>query len=149
MLEPGGNQLFMEKDKSVSFAKKLVENYNSKYNTSFQLYQPYKLTRCSDGEYGFENSQWPCNGKVGVYLILSDDDDVIYVGQTRSFGYRFYQYFKDDDGTCVPRSPYWTKTPKTIVAIPAPNDAKYERPSLEEYLIENLNPCDNTRGKRE
>lgn len=151
MSEPGGNQfLFMETDTSITFAKQLVEDYNSKYNTSFRLEQAYKLTECTEGEKGFENASWPHHDESGVYLILSDNDEVIYVGQTLCFGNRFYQYFADVNGKCVVRSEYWKKQPKSIVVIPVPDrNAKYERLSLEEYLIERLNPCDNTRGKRE
>lgn len=37
--------------------------------------------------------------------------------------------------------------PYAIVAIQAPDEKKYERLSLEEYLIQNLLPIDNVRGK--
>lgn len=85
--------------------------------------------------------------RAGVYLILDESGEIIYVGQSLSFGYRFYQYFLDKNGTCVVRSQNWTKVPAAIVAIAAPDDKKYERLSLEEYLIERLSPVDNIRGK--
>ena len=133
--------------KTLEEALSLVNAYNQKYNTSFEADRLYELFPVGDGKYGFKENSWPCNGKAGVYLILDENKNIIYVGQSSSLSYRFYQYFKDEDGVCVVRSSYWTATPHFIVAIAAPDDAKYERLSLEEYLIERLQPSDNTRGK--
>lgn len=124
-----------------------IKDYNDRYQTSFQISDKYSLFPHEEGEYGFKENSWPGNGKSGVYLILDENEEVIYVGQSKSFGSRFYQYFKDDNGTCVVRSPYWSKTPSHIVTIIAPDNAKYERLSLEEYLIMELSPIDNIRGK--
>lgn len=128
-------------------AELLLNAYNNRYHTTFVLGEKYRLFPQEEGEYGFKENTWPCNGRAGVYLILDDNDEVIYIGQSKSFGYRFYQYFKDDNGTCVVKSPYWSKKPEAIVAIPAPDCAQYERLSLEEYLISNMKPVDNIMGK--
>lgn len=128
-------------------ALKLVEEYNLLYHTKFEGSPKYRLVPDGKGVCEFKERSWPCNGHAGVYLILAAKDEVVYIGQSISFGYRFYQYFKDNNGTCVPRSENWTKDPAGIVAISAPDDKKYERLSLEEYLIERLKPIDNTRGK--
>lgn len=95
----------------------------------------------------FRDRQWPGNGHAGVYLVMTSDGEVIYVGQTLSFGYRFSQYFKDENGNCVVRSSSWSVTPASLVVIEVDDDKKYERLSLEEYLIERLMPIDNIRGK--
>ena len=130
---------------TLNEARNLVNSYNQKYNTTFELGREYSLFPTSDDEYGFKDT-WPSNEHGGVYLILDDNRNVIYVGQTKYFGQRFYTYFKDEDGTCVPVH-NWSTTPKAIITIPAPDDAQYERLSLEEYLIQNLQPSDNTLGK--
>lgn len=132
---------------SLTNAQKLIEEYNRLYGTSFTTTDPYRLFPGEDGEYEFKNKSWPCNGRAGVYLIMDENCDIIYVGQTLSFGYRFYQYFKDKNGTCVVRSQNWSKEPAIIVAVAAPDNKKYERLSLEEFLIERLTPIDNIRRK--
>ncbi|MDE6702880.1 MAG: GIY-YIG nuclease family protein [Muribaculaceae bacterium] len=134
-------------DCNKTTALELVKNYNRKYNTNFNPTTPYRLFPDENGVYEFKDQAWPCNGRAGVYLILSRDYDVIYVGQTISFGRRFYGYFKDVNGHCNIRSDNWSEKPYAIIAIAAPDDRKYERLSLEEYLINNLQPNDNVRGR--
>lgn len=134
-------------ESKLSYALKLIEDYNQLYKTSFTAESKYRLFPGSDGEYEFKDRSWPLNHHAGVYIILTEDDEVIYVGQSGSFGYRFYQYFKDNNGNCVVRSANWSKQPFAIVAIGVPNDKKYERLSLEGYLIEKLQPIDNKVGK--
>lgn len=130
---------------TLNNARDLLKKYNEKYITNFELGKEYALYPESDDEYGFKDC-WPCNEQAGVYLILDENKEVIYVGQAKILGIRFYYHFKPVDGKCVLRG-QWRKKPKYIVALPAPDDAKYERLSLEEYLIQNLQPIDNTLGK--
>lgn len=132
---------------SLTNARKLIEEYNRYYHTSFNMSEPWHLFPNKYGVCEFSDQTWPCNGRAGVYLILAEDGEVLYVGQTLSFGYRFSQYFKNDNGNCVIRSSSWSEKPASIVVVAAPDDKQYERLSLEEYLIENLKPIDNTRGK--
>ena len=134
-------------NKTLDEARSLVSAYNLKYNTEFVLEEVYTLWPDKDGEYGIKEYSWPGNQKAGVYLILDELDNIIYVGQSSSLGRRFYHYFKGSDGVCTYREGSWSATPKAIVAIVAPDDARYERLSLEEYLIERLQPVDNIRGK--
>lgn len=132
---------------SLTNARKLIDEYNRRYNTSFTMSEVWHLFPNEDGVCEFRDQSWPCNGHAGVYLVLAKDEEVLYVGQTLSFGYRFSQYFKNDNGNCVVRSSIWSQSPASIVAVAAPDDKKYERLSLEEYLIERLMPIDNIRGK--
>ena len=130
---------------TIKDAESLITAYNQRYNTQFRLHEKYDLFPESKDDYGFRNP-WPCYDKAGVYLILSSDEEIIYVGQSRSMGSRFYRYFKDKEGSCVIMD-NWTKKPRYIIAIPSEEGAAYERLSLEEYLIERLAPSDNTLGK--
>lgn len=124
---------------------KLVELYNKKYSTKFKLGEPYNLYPNDENEYGFYR-EWPSNGKGGVYLILDKNKEVIYVGETNSFGRRFASYFTPDvDRRCIVKSEYWKGTPHYIITLEAPDEALYERLSLEAYLIKELEPIDNTK----
>ena len=132
---------------NLANAQKLIEEYNRLYKTSFKMSECWRLFPDKDGVCDFRDRQWPGNGHAGVYLVMAQDGEVIYVGQTLSLGYRFSQYFKNDNGNCVVRSSSWSETPASLVVIEADDDRKYERLSLEEYLIERLMPIDNIRGK--
>lgn len=134
-------------NKTLDVAQKLICGYNEKYNTNFVLEKKYKLFPSEDGEYGIKEYSWPGNQKAGVYLILDEYNNIIYVGQSASLGSRFYHYFKGSDGIFTYREGSWSTIPKSIVAIIAPDNAKYQRLSLEEYLIERLQPSDNINGK--
>ena len=125
----------------------LVDEYNKHYHTKFEPLKPYHLFPDESGKCEFENQSWPGNERAGVYLILSKDDEVLYVGESNSLGRRFYSYFRSVDGKCIILSDNWSKEPYAIISIPAPDDRRYERLSLEEYLIQNLRPIDNIRGK--
>lgn len=133
-------------EQTLENARDLVKKYNDEYDTNFELDKEYSLYPDKDCEYGFRNCQ-PFYNKGGVYLILDENKNILYVGQTKYFGSRFYYYFKaDQNGNCIPVH-NWTKKPYAIVAIPTIDEKKYERLSLEEYLIQNLQPADNTLGK--
>ena len=43
----------------------------------------------------------------------------------------------------------WRKDPNYLYVATPPNDAIWERLSLEEFLIQKLNPIDNTQGKND
>lgn len=111
---------------SLENARKLIEEYNRGYNTKFEMTECWHLYPDENGNYEFKDQSWPCNGRAGVYLILDDINEVVYVGQSLSFGRRFYRYFKDIDGHCEVRSSNWTKNPAAIVAIAAPDNKKQE-----------------------
>lgn len=132
---------------SLTNAQKLIEEYNRLYGTSFTTTDPYRLFPGEDGEYEFKNKSWPCNGMGGVYLILSKNLKVIYIGEALWFGRAFYSHFKPNGDKCEIISNNWKAKPYAIVAIPAPDDRKFERSSLKRYLVQKLKPIDNTLEK--
>ena len=111
------------------------------------MMKPYRLFPDEDGEYEFKDNSWPCNEMGGVYLILSNNMEVIYVGEALWFGRAFYRHFKPNGDKCTIISDNWKVNPYAIVTIPAPEDRKYERSSFKRYLVQKLKPIDNTIEK--
>jgi excinuclease UvrABC nuclease subunit len=83
-----------------------------------------------------------------VYAIFSADETLLYVGKSGFIGDRLADHFrKDANGACISPPLYrWSKDPIYVITIAAPEGKKFVASRLEEYLIERLQPCDNTRG---
>ncbi len=62
-------------------------------------------------------------------------------------GKRLYEHFHGSVGNCKPTE-FWEIPPRYIICIPAPDNAKWERLSLEEYLIQYFDPYENKLMKR-
>lgn len=122
----------------------LVRDYERRYNTAFEVSGLYSLFP-KEGEYGFTQS-WPFLDDGGVYLILNDLKEVIYVGKADVFGHRLYDHFHGSK-ECVICEPGWKSKPAYVVNIKVPADRLYENLSLEGFLIKELDPEDNTRGR--
>ena len=93
---------------------------------------------------------YPHASRAGVYLILDDQARVLYVGKAsmrNDIGSRLGTYFgyAVDRTTCNVRGS-WTNQPRFVVAVDVPVDSLFEAPSLEEFLIDRLQPVDNQRG---
>ena len=123
--------------KDLNRAINLTDQYNTLYKTSFTPTPKWRLFPEEDGICEFANQQWICNGMSRLYLLLFQANKELYVAQSLSFGRWCYQYFKDNNGTCVGCSPHWSDLPVSIVAIPAPEDKEFEKLSLEDFLIKN------------
>jgi hypothetical protein len=94
--------------------------------------------------------EWPNVDSPGVYLILSANLDILYVGKTslrQTFGTRLSDWFRSetDTGKCRVIGT-WSSSPTYVATIPV--GAPFEAPSLEEYLIQELRPPDNLVGYR-
>ena len=50
----------------------------------------------------------------------------------------------DGEGKCRVRNPYWSTSPKYIVAIAVPFDSAFECAALEEFLLANVQTTDNS-----
>lgn len=101
--------------------------------------------------------KWPdsyINGdKAGVYIILSQDMQVLYIGKasmSNTIGARLASYFtyEDDKETCKVKSQYWRGNPQFIATVAVDDSMTFEAPALEEYLIKNFSSSliDNTIG---
>ena len=130
-----------------SEALEQIAYYQNRYNTRFEISEIYSLFPKGE-EYGFTVS-WPFLNEGGVYLILDENQNVIYVGKADIFGKRLYGHFREDKetGECVIQGPNWINKPHYIINIKVEKDRLYENLSLEGYLIKVLDPEDNIRGR--
>lgn len=93
----------------------------------------------------------PCAEDGGVYAFFDKDGELLYVGKashSNTLGRRILSYFyaaKPDDGGAKPRH-QWTARPR--YALITATKPAFEAPSLEEYLIHELDPPENTVGRR-
>lgn len=97
---------------------------------------------------GWDSEPYPHQYKAGVYLIFSEDLELIYIGKTDSnFGSRLYNHFKGS-GACNVVQSGWSKKPYYVVSIPVERSKSHavSPVCLEDFLINRLQPCDNTRG---
>lgn len=94
----------------------------------------------------------PYAEEKGVYAFFNKNDELLYVGKAShnsSLGHRVCSYFyaKPDSCGAKPRHP-WAEKGRPRYALITATDFAFEAPSLEEYLIEALQPPENTMGKR-
>jgi len=101
------------------------------------------------------DSAWPDTyphvEKPGVYIIFDSEQCVLYIGKaswSSSFGARLSTYFGfGKSNECVLRKPHsWKGNHRFLVVIPMSEKLKFEAPALEEYLITELQPKDNSIG---
>lgn len=133
---------------SISQIKEAIEEYNTRYNTRFHIGDKYALFPIC-GEYGY-GVEWPGNGHSGVYFVMNENDQLLYVGQSKDLGKRLYDHFppKKENNICVCTfKETWSESPRYLYVATAPNDAIWERLSFEEFLIQKFNPIDNTMGR--
>lgn len=138
------------KKKSLQLINEALSEYNKRYNTSFNLLSKYPLFP-KERECGY-NVSWPGNNHAGVYFVMTKDDEILYVGQSKNIGKRLNDHFppqnKGLSKICTFKEK-WRKDPNYLYVATTPNDAIWERLSLEEFLIQKLNPIDNTQGKND
>lgn len=123
-----------------------VDEYNKRYNTSFtKLTERYSLFP-QKGEYGYKDT-WPSNGKPGVYFVLNKNEDLLYIGQSNSIGRRLNEHFPNRDDKCTIAEPDKEKLKGAyyIYTTSCSENNGWERLSLEEYLIQYLNPPQNSK----
>jgi hypothetical protein len=125
----------------------------TKYRTTYRRSQlpdllvsePYMLSPSSDQP---EHAlcwprEFPTSKRVGVYAIFGQADNVLYVGRSWLMGRRLCDYF--GGGTKPDLSMNWSEPPAFIVTVAVPEKMEWEAAGLEEFLIDELDPPDNTR----
>lgn len=133
---------------SLEVIKKIkvaLDEYNRLYNTNFELLEERKYNLVpNDEEYGY-NDEWPGNKHAGVYFIMTKDNEILYIGQSQRIGKRLNEHFPSkSNGLCNVHKENWQKKPSYLYVILVHDERKWERLSLEEFLIQKFKPIDNT-----
>lgn len=130
-----------------------AERRKSSYSSPLRISAEYSLF---PDEPGSETAthKWPENfpnpDAAGVYLIFSMQRSLLYIGSTtRRLNRRladYFGYFSGRSGPCKIKdmAPPWKTRPCFVRTIAVTNPS--EAPDLEGYLIDALQPPDNTRG---
>lgn len=122
-----------------------IDTYNDCYNTSFtELTERYSLFPKGDNEYGY-TKEWPNNNMPGVYFVLDQNEELLYIGQSKSLGKRLYNHFPPSSNGCTIKEGEKLKGACYLYTTSCPKEKPWERLSLEEYLINELNPPRNER----
>ncbi|WP_151444881.1 nucleotide excision repair endonuclease [Halomonas lysinitropha] len=138
---------------SLEAIKREIESYHQNYRHSdlnppnvSDIYNLFPKGELGGGENSWP-STWPNNGLPGVYFIFDEDLVLLYVGKAKNLGSRLSSYFKyASDRTCRVKDTSWRVKPHFLLT--ASVDRFFEAPSLEEYLIEKLQPSHNSIGVR-
>jgi hypothetical protein len=130
---------------------KALDEYKKIAHPDIKCGSPYALVpeqASIEVKLHWPRDEWPNSRCAGVYAIFSADETLLYVGKSGLIGRRLYDHFREDaNGACISPPLYrWSKSPIYVITVAAPADKKFVASCLEEYLIEQLQPCDNTRG---
>lgn len=145
---------------SLRAIQKALDVYHASYRNPnlprLQVSPPYDCfpnakSHCDTAVAGEWPDYWPNCNSPGVYLFLDKDlQEILYIGKVswhQTFGKRFYDWFQNekDTGRCkVHKDVYWQHDQRYIATIPVSH--AFEAPSLEEYLIGELEPLENDQG---
>ena len=118
--------------------------------TALDLGELYDLfSGAEPGRPGRPNT-YPHAERAGVYFVLDDRLNLLYVGKASMgscIGKRLGSYFTyAPDGGCQVLHDGWSSRPRYVATIAVPENAPFEAPALEEFLISRLNPPDNKTG---
>lgn len=96
-------------------------------------------------------SMWPNCHDAGIYALLDEQLNVLYIGKASlrsSIGGRLSSYcaYNNDKTVRLKHEGYWTATPRYAWSVAVPVETAFEAPALEEFLIRELQPPDNTAG---
>jgi len=98
-------------------------------------------------------ASWPDNypnaDKKGVYLILDDELNILYIGKASMnnwLGNRLGNYFGYENNTrkCKVWHTNWTAKPRYVLTVGFNDTLGFEAPALEEFLLGTVETSDNT-----
>jgi len=90
---------------------------------------------------------WPLRDHAGVYLVYSVSFVLLYIGTAQCLGARLSQHFiGNGEKECIIREK-WSQQPRFVINVAVPRDMPFEALALEGFLIGELQPPDNVKGK--
>lgn len=110
---------------------------------------PDKLSHLPGDLSGKWPDSWPNGSKKGVYLVLNEKMELLYIGKASmnsAIGARLSAWFPGTKNCKV--NGQWTEEPTFLATIPVPDQTPFLAAALEEFLIGKFNPSDNTHGVR-
>lgn len=132
------------------------ERFRSPAQSLFEVGQPYDLfplrgaTAVPCG--GKWPEPWPHPLRAGVYAFLSDNGELLYIGKAsfrNSIAARLSTYCGYEAGRgsqCLLYHQWKTAAPRYVVTIAVPESTRFEASALEEFLINELQPPENSIG---
>jgi len=118
----------------------------------YALFPKKYKTRPKDVIGCWPDDDWPNGDKAGVYIFLDSKLNVLYIGKASLLRDRlgvYFRYSDDDLYRCrIPDEHGWTVKPQFVVTIGIPKRTAFESSGVEEYLINHLQPSQNTIGIR-
>lgn len=87
-------------------------------------------------------ADWPFCGYGGIYVILNESEEVIYIGETTDFGRRLSQHFSGDSNNKVKCNHDWLN-PYCILVVKLQDNSL--RLTIEERLISFYDPMYNKK----
>lgn len=126
-----------------------IRKYEREHLNRVPRFEPVRYDLLSDWKL---DVMLPYAEGKGVYAFFNKNEELLYVGKAslgNTLGRRVCSYFyaKPDRFGAKPRHP-WTEKGRPRYALITATDFAFEAPSLEEYLIEALQPPENTVGLR-
>lgn len=124
---------------------KALEALNSdfpRHNLYLEISEPF------DTNNPWDHSSWPNNGLPGVYIFADEDKKVLYIGKaSATITARLSAYWcKGENGET--KSKDWkSENIRYVYTIGIPRNRAFEAPSIEEFLIGEVQPERNTVGK--
>lgn len=85
--------------------------------------------------------KWPHADRPGVYFVFGAGSELLYIGQSRLLGKRLSEWFGGGI-ECSIRGTWRSRQPRFVATTPV--GQHFEAVALEAYLIETLDPPDNT-----
>jgi hypothetical protein len=95
---------------------------------------------------------WPNSSNAGVYAIFDEHFELIYVGKSSMNSFiaarlgTYFGYTSAPERLCRLKGE-WRIEPRYLITVGVPDDATWEAPALEEFLIQKLNPTLNRNGR--
>jgi excinuclease UvrABC nuclease subunit len=130
----------MDRLPDTTKAREIVSEYCRRYgiSPSFEMSDIYHLTA--------ENwlNPIPFTNNAGCYFFYAEDGALLYVGKASDLAGRVTSYFESAP-SFRPRHQGWSMPPRYLQTVKVHDP--HEAPSLEEYLIQKLQPPDNKLGK--